>query len=344
MRLKDIKKNNRSNVMSAILKHESLSRIEIAHETNLSPSTVSGLVSGLIDEGYLVETGARTITAGRSRVELAVNKDLGTIAVVEIARTQVRLALFDVALGELDAVVLSHDYTSGNDLFALILAGINALANKDGQSKLLGMGLLFQRDMDSSEFNVMYSTGIHSANIPLATALFTQLRIPVIEEYVQDYTASRALERMQEDHTSGAYISLGEDVLATVVVQGAPVHLKNGAFANLAPLMEGVSAQTESALAPAESNQHEIPEALVAPERLAYVVSVLCALFPLDMVVFSGPQETMTERFISATERALHRCLNGAQAPWLEWLHLNGTGSLSATCADHVRRTILLQE
>ena len=71
MRLKDIKKNNRINVMSAILKHESLSRIEIAHETNLSPSTVSGLVSGLIDEGYLVETGARTITAGRSRVELA---------------------------------------------------------------------------------------------------------------------------------------------------------------------------------------------------------------------------------------------------------------------------------
>ena len=82
----------------------------------------------------------------------------------------------------------------------------------------------------------------------------------------------------------------------------------------------------------------------VTPERLAYVVSVLCTLFPLDMVVFSGPQETMTERFIAATEGALHRCLNGAQAPWLEWLHLNGSGSLSATCADHVRRTILLQE
>lgn len=344
MRLKDIKKNNRINVISAILKHDALSRIEIAHETSLSPSTVSGLVSGLIDEGYLVETGARAATAGRSRVALAVNKDLGSIAVVEISRTQVRLALFDVALGELDSVVLSHDYASGNDLFALILAGISALANKEGQPKLLGMGLLFQRDMDASEFNVMYSTGISSANIPLATALFTQLRIPVIEEYTQDYTAARALERMKEDQTSGAYISLGADVLASVVVKGAPVHLKSGAFANLAPLLEGMSVSCDADAETAEVIPHDAAHVSVTPERLAYVVSVLCTLFPLDMVVFSGPQETMTERFIAATEGALHRCLNGAQAPWLEWLHLNGSGSLSATCADHVRRTILLQE
>lgn len=353
MRAKDIKKNNRLSVISAVLKHESLSRIEISHEANLSPSTVTGLVNGLIEDGYLVETGARSTTAGRSRVELAVNKDLGSIAVVEVARSGVRMALFDFALGELDSVTLAREFTSGNDLLGLILAGLSMLTGEgdDARTHLLGMGLLFQRDMDSSDFNVMYSTGISSENIPLTSALFTQLRIPVIEEYTQEYTAAKALERMKEERASGACISLGAEVLASVVVKGAPVHLKNGAFAHLEPLMGDIaSARAEHALAAegASSADGELacpaPGVALQPERLAHAVSILCTLFPLDLIVFAGPRDVVTERFINATEGALHRCLEGAAAPWLEWLHLSGTGSLSRTCADHVRQTILLQE
>lgn len=351
MRARDIKKNNRLSVISAILKHESLSRIEIAHETKLSPSTVTGLVNGLIDDGYLVETGARSTTAGRSRVELAVNRGLGSIAVVEVARKGVRLALFDFALGELDSVTLSSGFASGNDLLALILAGLNMLVGSgdDARSHLLGMGLLFQRDMDASEFNVMYSTGISSENIPLTSALFTQLRIPVIEEYTQEYTAAKALERMKEERASGACISLGEEVLASVVVKGAPVHLKNGAFANLEPLMAAVEVFREGCAAGDDGEcgqaiKHSSGETTCYPEQLARAVGVLCTLFPLDLIVFAGPREVVTERFITATEGALHRCLDGAAIPWLEWLHLSGSGSLSRTCADHVRQTILLQE
>lgn len=354
MRARDIKRSNRLNIMSAILKHDSLSRIEIAHEVGLSPSTVSGLVAGLMDDGYLVETGARTSTGGRSRVELALNKELGSIAVVEVGRSQVRLVLFDMGLGQRDELTLEHEFASGNDLLALILAGLSALTSKADVDlpEVVGMGLLFQRDQDASGLNVMYSTGISSATIPLATALFTQLRIPVIEEYAPESTAVTALDRMKQERTSGAYLSLGAEVLASVVVRGAPVPLRGGIFANVEPLL---GAMTREEAAPASAATSEIeatPEDArqlagakpVAPERLAQAIGLLYTLFPLDMVVIAGPRELVSERFIKATEGALHRCLEGATVPWLEWLHLNGTGSLTRTCAGHVRRTVLLQE
>ena len=79
--LQDMKKQNRRVLLQTVLEHESLSRIEIANLTELSPSTVSGLVSELLEEGLLVESGVRVATGGRSRTALTVNRDRGVVAV-----------------------------------------------------------------------------------------------------------------------------------------------------------------------------------------------------------------------------------------------------------------------
>ena len=49
-------------VIRTILEKGELSRIELAHETQLSPSTVSALVGELLEEGILAESGQRAIT------------------------------------------------------------------------------------------------------------------------------------------------------------------------------------------------------------------------------------------------------------------------------------------
>ena len=62
--LQDVKRRNRQVIIQSILENDGLSRVEIAQKTELSPSTVSTLVSELIGEGVLAESGSHTTTAG----------------------------------------------------------------------------------------------------------------------------------------------------------------------------------------------------------------------------------------------------------------------------------------
>ena len=73
--LKQMKRSNREMLIRTVLEKSELSRIGLAHETQLSPSTVSALVGELLEEGILAESGQRAITAGRSRTALDINKE-----------------------------------------------------------------------------------------------------------------------------------------------------------------------------------------------------------------------------------------------------------------------------
>lgn len=198
--LKEMKRRNREMLIRTILEKGELSRIELAHETQLSPSTVSALVGELLEEGILAESGQRAITAGRSRTALDINTEYGCIAVVNIGRKGASLDLFDMCLNRCNGKVLSESYLSGNELLVAITAAVFELFDSASlhAGKVAGFGLLFQEDMKASEFNVMYSTGFSSASISLREALITQFRVPVTEEYSQVYTVSRALEQPGE--------------------------------------------------------------------------------------------------------------------------------------------------
>lgn len=54
--LKEMKRRNREMLIRTILEKGELSRIELAHETQLSPSTVSALVGELLEEGIILTT------------------------------------------------------------------------------------------------------------------------------------------------------------------------------------------------------------------------------------------------------------------------------------------------
>lgn len=96
--LKEMKRRNREMLIRTILEKGELSRIELAHETQLSPSTVSALVGELLEGGDSGRKRQRAITAGRSRTALDINTEYGCIAVVNIGRKGASLDLFDMCL------------------------------------------------------------------------------------------------------------------------------------------------------------------------------------------------------------------------------------------------------
>ena len=63
--LRTVKEKNRRLILRALLTEGGLSRIELAKQTGLSPSTITALVGELLTEGVVQESGLRAATAGR---------------------------------------------------------------------------------------------------------------------------------------------------------------------------------------------------------------------------------------------------------------------------------------
>ena len=323
--LKDVKRKNRQTVVDAIIEHNALSRVEIAQITELAPSTVSSLVTELISEGVLIEAGSIG-TAGRSRTALTVNPEYGCMAVIEIGRRETCVTWFDMLLQPIEADVISRRYVTGNELLSLITEHIQEM--KKDLPPLVGLGLLFQEDMRESDFRVMYSTGFSSASITLKDALVTQYRVPIEEEYSVAYTVTHALaEETDLDVRNSAHISIGSRVLASVTLNGVDVPLRNDFCEELATAME----------------RHDRWEAgqtgLV--EYLSWLAAMLCMMFPLDTIFFSGkamPEGPAEQELY----QRINQIMNSGKMPRMKFLRPTSRENGYTAMAAQVRKRALI--
>ena len=329
--LQDVKRRNRQVIIQSILENDGLSRVEIAQKTELSPSTVSTLVSELIGEGVLAESGSHTTTAGRSRTGLTINAGFGAIAVVEIGRKESCMTLFDMALHPVATKVLARAYLAGNELYETIVDAL--CADRPAGLPLAGIGLLFQEDMRESDFHVMYSTGIASANITLKEALTSQLRVPVVEEFSQVYTVKQALEeRVDPLQRNSAHVSLGSSVVVNVTVEGRAVPLREDFYQDAVKLLGAplyASGQGEKSRRWAD-----------LPVQACSLIALLCMMFSLNTVFLSGT-EGMEEDVVRQLKARLEEMLAKERMPRIQLLRARHAQHLEGMFAQRIRAEIL---
>ena len=323
--LKDVKRRNRQTIVNSLIENNCLSRVEIAQKTELAPSTVSTLVTELLDEGFLIEAGSIG-TAGRSRTALTVNPEFGSIAIIEVSRRETCVTWFDMLLQPLTTDAISRRYVTGNELLSLITEHLHDM-RKD-MAPLVGLGLLFQEDMRESDFRVMYSTGISSASITLKDALVTQFRVPIEEEYSIAYTVTHALaEEVNLDARNSAHISVGSRVLANVTLDGRDIPLRNDFCEELSCALEQRNGETVSS------------GGMV--EYLAWLIAMLCMMFPLDTVFLSGKAlpEASAEQYLY---QRISTIWNSGKLPKLKFLRSVPRESGSAVMAAQLRKRALI--
>ena len=299
--LRTVKEKNRRLILRALLTEGGLSRIELAKQTGLSPSTITALVGELLAEGVVQESGLRAATAGRSRSGLTICPDYGRVVVVDIGRSHAVLYLYDMALQCVFRTVLPDHGGDGNELLTSISDAIFQGFSMEElhAGKMKSIGLLFQDDTEISEFRVMYSTGYTAATISLREALFTQFKVPIVEEYSRVYTVSRALAEAGKSVGSNyAHIDLGDRAVVQIVQKEQPVALRSEGQADITDLLlpEGGSllelAQNFEAAPPAQQaaalKNTQSPMSCFTV-RLSNVARMLCSLFVIEKLYLSGP-------------------------------------------------------
>jgi predicted NBD/HSP70 family sugar kinase len=102
--VRDLRRHNRSALLSKLFFDGPLSRHELSSLTGLSAATVSNVTGELIDERLIIEAGLIDSDGGRPRVLLRVDPHYGHVIGVDVGETGVKVELFDLAMTGLATV------------------------------------------------------------------------------------------------------------------------------------------------------------------------------------------------------------------------------------------------
>ena len=284
---KDIAYSNKRAVIKALCEKNALSRVELARELSLSPSTVTTIVQDLLQSKMVEESSERVVTAGRSKTLLQLAPEFGLLGLVRVSRQSQELVLVDMALNEYARTTLSEEAPSGETLLKGIKTALTRLI-VDG-AILKGIGVLLEGDVLESELSVMYSTGHDSATISLVQALESAFRI-VVKQFEQSDFALSQVEGSNniEDVSSYFHLSFGPRVVAQVVCDNAPL-----------PMKEGLNADITQQLVTSDGLQLD---------ALMNLISAVQSLFSVNAVVVSVPEEDTSTSLLKTD--ALNKALS----------------------------------
>jgi hypothetical protein len=343
--LKDLRLHNRRLLIKTVIDSKNPSRISLAGDTGLSPSTVSMLVSELLDEGILIESGLALDTGGRGRRKLEINPGYGTIAVAEITRDSVSLFLYNMALEEKEPKSIKvrrisgtnygdggtlRDIT-GNSVFLAVSSMVAEEFNATGAGPLAGIGLLFREDVLEGDLNVVFSTSLSADNISLRDALYTQFKVPVAGEYSMSEILSWV--ESPEEIKNSAHVAIAGSILISMTIDGRPLRMNGGKSANITRLAAATDPFGNSGLVPGRPGDSPLFP------KLSGVLAVLCGLFPLDIIFISGISAKKTE-LADRVRRDLETILAPSRPPPVKAVEAPGSSPFEKM-AVQMRKSIL---
>lgn len=142
---RDLRRHNRSALLSYLYLHGPGSRLELMHASGLSSATVSNVVSDLVNDGLVMEAGSVESDGGRPRTLLQVRPEFGQVVGVDIGETHLQVGLFDCALATIATTTypIAETRLDPELVARLVFDGIEEVTKKAGVApeSLVGVGV-----------------------------------------------------------------------------------------------------------------------------------------------------------------------------------------------------------
>lgn len=172
------KEHNRNLVLRMIFEHDSISRAEIARITHLTRTTVSDIVSGLIEEGLVSEIGVRPSLMGKNPVLLSLVEDSRCIIGLDLAQNRFTGALVNLRGKIHKTISLPVKDCTGGEALTLVYDIVDQLVNATDRS-LVGIGVGTPGLVNMREGVVINAVNLSWKNLPLTRLLQDRYHKPV---------------------------------------------------------------------------------------------------------------------------------------------------------------------
>ncbi|SFW62913.1 ROK family transcriptional regulator [Amycolatopsis australiensis] len=170
--VRDLRRHNRSLLLSKLYFDGPLSRHELSQLTGLSAATVSNVTAELGEERLITEAGQVESDGGRPRVLLRVDPAYGHVAGVDIGETGVKVELFDLAMNRL--ATAEHPLPKAPDpatAVEQVTSGLREVfADLDG-SAVLGVGIGVPGTVEQGARVLVHAPTVGWDAVPLVSLL-----------------------------------------------------------------------------------------------------------------------------------------------------------------------------
>ncbi len=169
----NLKITNRNKILRILQQEKSVSRKDISDKMGLTKAAISGIVSEMIEEKIIQETGSQeTGTAGRKKIMLEINKNYGYVLGISITETHLICIITNVIGETID--IIHHELENGQfkdvegfvDLIiekALNILWINSFSKK----RIMGIGIGYIGALDEMKIGVIEELVQQRMNIPV---------------------------------------------------------------------------------------------------------------------------------------------------------------------------------
>jgi predicted NBD/HSP70 family sugar kinase len=177
---------NRFAILHAIRDAGTVSRVDLAHRTGLSKSTVTGITAELLGEGMLLEQQSGRSEGGRRPVPLALNPQGAYTVGVHLSINQVSVVLMDLQAGVLKCHTknLPADNVAAGPMVELIVEAVQTCLWQADFSKkqISGIGIAIPGLIDSRSGFVHFVPNFKWTDVALAAHLRERMGVAVYVE------------------------------------------------------------------------------------------------------------------------------------------------------------------
>jgi N-acetylglucosamine repressor len=217
--------HNSQIVLKTIYSNGPISRAEISRVTDLTPPTVSDVVSKLISKGLVEEVGHAPSISGRRAILLQIVDDSRQLVGIDLSRRDFRGALANLRGQIKYRVDLPLQGRDGDAALALVYELVDGLV-ESASSPLLGIGVGAPGLVDASKGVLQQSVNLNWRYIPLGKLLQKRYNLPVY--MANDCQVAALAVYTFGDHTDPelplVVINVGWGVGAGIIINGKLLH------------------------------------------------------------------------------------------------------------------------
>lgn len=214
------KQHNRDLVLKIIFDHETISRAEIARLTQLTRTTVSEVVSGLLSEGLVQEVGPGSSLGGKPSIQLGLVPDSRYLIGLNLAQNRFIGSVVDLR-GEIQKTFeVPIKNGDGRKAIQLVYRIVDQLLKEEWKS-LMGIGVGAPGLIDTRAGVVVNAVNLDWQDLPLARLLEERYQLPV--RILNDSQATAIGEFVYGEHASDGnliVINISHGIGAGILING----------------------------------------------------------------------------------------------------------------------------
>ncbi len=300
-----VKAHNLSAVLSMLRQYEFVSRAHLAELTGLSTTTISNLVSELLEQGIVTEEGAIKPAprqgAGRPRTSLRLVPEARYAVGVHIGVGQIRVAVADLRAQHLNTLSMGHSLdSSASEVMGDVAALVDRALAQSGvdRDKVVGLGVGASGLVNPhTGVNVM-APNLGWRDVPIRDLLVQELALPVcVDNNARTMALGEALFGVGRDVHALAFVYARIGVGAGFVVGE---RLFRGSAAGAGEI--GHTTIIPDGGEPCRCGNNGCLETLVSEPAIVHLAEALAAREPNGILAaqLQGEQGTAIERIFGA--------------------------------------------